>query len=405
MAKEILPIDPDNETFDVFFSRFNEVAETISNNVVTTGSSADGDITPGNVFIQGILGANTLAIYNTIRGGSVSSANDLAIGSNVKFGEFTSHYGNTSDYVVIHQDGISFPDESLAIAKDEIKLKIESVETSLTANQLKLDDPEEEQSTILSAAGLNVGDGVIISNASITVGNSTVNAVINSTAIVVERVVSDSTLAVVDIYLGNSSSNTYVNSSVIELGDGMVGANQSHLRVGNSAINAVSNSSSLTISTPAAFSTVNSTSFNLSNSTVSFSLIKPTASQSSDGEYFLNANGSWAQIIIPDLGISNLTTTTTGTSAQLFDSFEKSSIRSVEYTISITNNSANGYQAQKLLAFHYDSDMDITEYGILTSNNILGSFSANVNTTHGRIYFTPGVNSTTIKYFRFAVNA
>lgn len=579
MAKSITPVNITTETFGVLYTRLNEVINAISTEVVTANSSANGALTVGNGYVQGIFGANVLYAVSELRGGNGASSGNLVVSSNANF---TSNInaiqvllGNSTNYSLITDDEFVFtsPSSNGYLSASELVLQTTNgiielnsdgllvldltANALFSANRVELEDATDK--LILTPAGFDINDYIKVVNNEIRIGNSTVFSVVNSTSIAVDQVISSSTLNVAGFHIGNSTANVTVNSSVIALGDSQVFANQTHisigkgannilifqdginvnnnivitkqgisvntvnitntglsvgnssvnsttisadviqikqnidaqqimlgnsasnsvingngvvtgnlvfltqtnltvgnstvntstviadnvtvrgslnipqlsmgnttinviansstivvgntvhltqtrLTVGNSAINVSSNSTILSISTPAANAFVNSTSINLVNSSVNFSIVKPTAAQVTAGNFYLSSNG-WAQVEIPDLGISNLAITTTGTSAQLFDSFEKSNIRSVEYTISITNNSANGYQTQKLLTYHYNGDIDLTEYAILMSNGSLGTFTANVNTSHGRIYFTPTAANTTLKYFRFAVNA
>lgn len=88
---------------------------------------------------------------------------------------------------------------------------------------------------------------------------------------------------------------------------------------------------------------------------------------------------------------------TSGTSAQLIDSFDITTHRSAEYCLTIKNTAANGYQMSKLLLIHDDTDALVTEYGIIFSNTSLGVFSANANSTHVKLNFTPVPSATTVK--------
>lgn len=95
---------------------------------------------------------------------------------------------------------------------------------------------------------------------------------------------------------------------------------------------------------------------------------------------------------------------TTGTSAQLADSFEFDSFRGAEYIVTIRNTGANAIQMSKSLVVCDEGDAYINEFGVVSSNGDLGSFSANANATHVRVYFTPTVAATQIKGQRQIVN-
>ena len=135
----------------------------------------------------------------------------------------------------------------------------------------------------------------------------------------------------------------------------------------------------------------------VSNSTVNVVISVPTSVQIANGSFFLNANGSWSSAPTP---LANGTLTTTGTGAQLLDSFAISTTRGAEYFISIRNNNANAYQATKVLTMHNNVAAFSTEYATMLSNTSLGVFDANVaaNATHVTFYITPTSSNTTVNY-------
>jgi hypothetical protein len=79
------------------------------------------------------------------------------------------------------------------------------------------------------------------------------------------------------------------------------------LTVGNTTANAVVNSTVLIIGNTTVNSTVNSTSFTISNSTVVYTYTSPTAAQKANTTFFLNANGSWAPAATPTSTFITLT--------------------------------------------------------------------------------------------------
>lgn len=130
--------------------------------------------------------------------------------------------------------------------------------------------------------------------------------------------------------------------------------NEVYIMVGNSTQNIVTNSTSMTVN-----NTVNQTSF-----------------------------------------ISN----TTGTTVHIVDNFAINTYRGGQYTITIkdTSTSANAYQVSQLLVLQSGATDNafVTEYGIITSNasvGQLGVFSANANSTHVKLNFTPTVANSTLK--------
>lgn len=141
----------------------------------------------------------------------------------------------------------------------------------------------------------------------------------------------------------------------------------------------------------------NSSLIRLANSTVTLDITKPTAAQVSNGNIFLAADGVWKEPIA-----SKGSVVTSGTTAQIMDSWLKSTYRSGEYFFTVEDNAANSRSVAKVLVLHDNSVTNayITEYGVVESNVALGSYSANCNTTHCIVYFTPTVTAATVKFSR-----
>lgn len=137
--------------------------------------------------------------------------------------------------------------------------------------------------TAFAQSSITLTDGIItISNT--TSGTSLAITVANSTIIANgsyylnangswERVVTDAAGANTQIQF--NSSNSFAGSANLTF----ISANN-RLTVGNSTVN--------TAVTPAGYQ--------IANSTVSFSLVLPTATQYANGAFYLNANGSWSEV-------------------------------------------------------------------------------------------------------------
>lgn len=98
------------------------------------------------------------------------------------------------------------------------------------------------------------------------------------------------------------------------------------------------------------------------------------------------------------------TWTTTGTSQQNVDSFLINTYRSAEYSVSIKDNVANGYQFTKVLVIHDGTNAYLTEYGTVYSNASLGTFTTLQNTTAVCLAFTPTSANSTINGTRISLN-
>jgi len=235
MTHAITLVNTNADTFQVWVDKTNEIANVISDYVVTANTDANGSVTAGNSQFTGIFSANTLTVVTEMRGGNVQTTDVLTISSNV-----------------------------------------------------------------------------VLSGNKFTYGNSTINA------------------------------------------------------------------------------SANSSSFTVANSTVSYSYIKPTAIQKAANNFWLNANGSWVD---KDLGFS---VTTTGTTAQLLDTWLLADNYGIEYTISVNDNVANNRSIFKALVLQDEGNAYLNEYGVIDSNGVTGTLTANANTTAVSVYYTPVSTNTTI---------
>lgn len=200
---------------------------------------------------------------------------------------------------------------------------------------------------------LTIETNTFITGTRLYIGNSTVNSVMNS----VSLSWSNSTLTANIGGGGASFGNAIINTTALAVGANVI-INTSSVFVGNSTVNSVVNSSSININD------INHTSFKI------------------------DTNSSGTNFVV--------------------DSFLSNTFRAGQYTISIkdTSTSANAYQVSQLLVTHVTDNAYVTEYGVITTNNALGSlgvFSANANSTHVKLNFVPGVANTTIKGSRILI--
>ena len=197
-------------------------------------------------------------------------------------------------------------------------------------------------------------------------GNTTVNSTSNSTSIV----------------FGNTVQNTVVNTSSITFG--------------NTVQNTVVNTSSITFGNTVQNTFVNTSSIFISNSTSNLTISIPTSSQYANGKFFLNANGSFT--LVEALIKGNIETS--GTTNTEINNYLTNTFASAEYLLAVKDNNANNYQSSKILITHDVDNAYLSEYAIIVSNNYVGSFFANSNTSHVRLYFNPTSTNTTINFTR-----
>jgi len=208
-------------------------------------------------------------------------------------------------------------------------------------------------------------------NSNSTTGNAVVNGVFVATTLVANTALrggNETTSAVLTI-----TTNVAVTGTRLYVGANVV-ANQTHFSVGNTTVNSTLSSTTLTIQQ----------SGNLSINSSSLAI---------DGVS-----------ILPQFVNTNIS----GNTAAIVDSFPMDTFQGAEYTFSIKNNAANGYQVSKLLVLSNDGTApQVTDYGMLFSNNQLVVFSANANSTHVRLVSTTQLadasSNVQIKGFRMSL--
>ena len=137
------------------------------------------------------------------------------------------------------------------------------------------------------------------------------------------------------------------------------------------------------------------------NSTVNIEIIQPNTVQAASTKHYLNANGQWSEVSAFDTG----TVATVGTTSQTIDEFDASTYKAAEYLLHITDTSANGYQLSKVLVVHtgnssVSGQAFATEYGIVTSNTVLGVFSGSISGANVVLSVTPSTTGSTVSFSR-----
>ena len=84
MSKTFTQIVISTDTFAQWLSLTNQMANAYAN-VVTTAANSAGDTTSGNAFVSGTVGGNTVVVNYQLRGGTVDTAANLSVVSNVTF--------------------------------------------------------------------------------------------------------------------------------------------------------------------------------------------------------------------------------------------------------------------------------------------------------------------------------
>jgi hypothetical protein len=136
----------------------------------------------------------------------------------------------------------------------------------------------------------------------------------------------------------------------------------------------------------------------VANSTSNVTVSVPSTSQVSNGQYFLNANGSWVQVVSTVLYTSSVTLS--GTTTQTVDSYSLSGLHAAEYMVAIKDELANNYYASKVLTTNDGQNAYMSEWAQMYTNSYMGEFSATANATTLQLQFTPVSNSVVVNFVR-----
>lgn len=122
----------------------------------------------------------------------------------------------------------------------------------------------------------------------------------------------------------------------------------------------------------------------------------------------INFSGSLYQNKIPYItqnswdnygSISGSTSTKTSTLEDSIDTFSATTYRSASYDIQVTRGSE--YHTTTIKIFHNGNDVYLTEFGTLSTGNILSTFNADISGGNVRILATPtSATSTMFKMIR-----
>jgi hypothetical protein len=179
------------------------------------------------------------------------------------------------------------------------------------------------------------------------------------------------------------------------------------MAVGNSQItgtfsaNALVSTYTLNVGNPTYNVSVNATSLSIQNPTSSLVINAPSSAVSSNGQYWLNANGQYGYIPFY-YGILNIYA---AGSAATVDSFSMTAYRTAKYLVSVWDNNANNRYASEILVAHDGTVPYIVEYSGITTNTSgpIGTFSVTYAGVLAELQLTPVSSNVTVRYYRTAV--
>jgi hypothetical protein len=471
------------ETFQSWVDKTNLLINAVSTAAVTVEPIANGSVSTGNGYVNGIMAFTELAAA-VIRPGNVQAtgtltitANTLTLGNSTVNTFANSIYiktaqvevGNTTVGFMANTSGIRLNGtfytnitSTVLVSNSGAAIGTRSELNFISGDNVTIDltDDAGNDRVDIEISATNPNN---ITAETITLGNSTVNSFINSTAANVTSYIGNAAAIVSRIYIGNSTVNTTANSTQIntariwlstefQVGNSTAGvlANTTVLRLnGKNYANLdpyvmVQNTGTL-VGTRPTINFISGTStdvdvvdnsgdsrvdvtISINSAALALGVIGGANTQVQyNDEGAFNGSGSFtfnklsntvtlsntlnaANVVtnilwLPYSRVDNLFVNTSTTSTVNIDSLPMTDHRSAEYLVSIKDNNANAYQIAKLLLIHDNGNAYVTEYGDLYTNTNIGVFSATQNATHAILQITnAGTNNTSIKMVRVLVN-
>ena len=375
-------------------------ATTIANTIAVSGNNSLLYInSTANAFI---LTTNSTVTALNIYGNTVFSNNVYYIGDGIFNANINANGTalNVTNSIVVSNSGtitvssVNSTANGTSITNNSVTVGNSSVNAVMTAN-LIMSGNASKITISNTATGSN---NFLVNSSVITVGNSTVNTTVNGGNI---------TLANINIGTISSSSNgLFANSTYIVVGNSTVNTtiynanitantiNTYNLNVSGSITGSFAAGGNIIPSTNNSF-TLGSTA-NVFSSTYSSNLFSNNITVYNTTTITGNTTLTGNTNLIGQLTLSTNTTSNTSTSIantyqfqnniiQTVDQFGLGTYRTAEYTVQLsdaTPTTPYGYQISKLLVVHNGASAFVTEYGSIMSNTSgipMATFTATIN--------------------------
>ena len=462
MAESLPIVNTSIDTFGVWVSKVNSIILLANTDMVSANST--GGITNGKGYVNGSFGSNTL-VTSTLAGGNLSTTANLTVSTNVNFTGNTIWVGNSSVNTSLISTAIttsSLVANLLTVGSSVVNTTsisavtlvgnvAASLITSGTINNSRLNtgnvtavgivqllDSVSNTSdshaatpnavaTAYNAAITAYSNAVIFASNASTMNTGIVNSSLivgsyaNITAIgnLVNLNVSSNVTMTTLVGLGTSST-----LSINVAGSANIGAN---VAIGNNLTVA----GSLTVTGDLVYTGVASGSYiPISNAYFLGNTISRWSLNAMTGDFAANVNMSQNLTVTgnasvtgnvstaglsvttaisygpnSDVQMRSLTTTTTGATAAIIDTFTMATYRTAKYIIQVHDNNANNKYASEIMLSHDDTVCYITEFGSITTNTSVGSFTSNAYGGVAQLVFTPSSTNTSVKLIRTLITS
>lgn len=298
------------------------------------------------------------------------------------------------------------------------------------SNTLSVIGAANLQSTVNVGSTLGVTGNVTFSNSLSVTGN-----VVLSNTLTVTGTTNVATLNSSGLANLNSMNTGVANVANINISDttkiGTIGttdgylANTTNIVIGNSTVNTIITSSSLTTNTITAYNflvtgsivgafTANGNIIPNTNNAIFVGISSNVFAQAYVTNVYSNAIYSYSGTLNMNTNVAISGTLTIANTKQLYtntytfsstsvatvDSFSATTYRSAEYTVQAVDSGTGSYHFTKLLVTHDGVTAYVAEFGVITNLGNIVSFNVDINSGNVRLRGTPTASGIVVKFSR-----
>ena len=403
MARAVANVVVSTDTFASWVARTNQLADAMSVYAVTVEANTTGANVSGNGFINGVFSANTFAVGEVLRGGSVATSANLNITSNTRVTGAVLYSTANLDIQVANasvNSTILYINGGLANVTSNVSVVTTNTSIQAANTSLKGGNVHITSNTQINASNIVVtGVSTVLSGTTLSITSNTdlVATTLNANAVV--TVNGNTTVTANSItFKANSSLNTFSISGNGTVSNTTVSGNTFTV-VGNTFFsNTVSISETLGVTKAATFSNTIAVTGNATFSNVStFTGLATIATANIAAANIATTN---IQANLNVVGVSSLSGNTTiqnnyvivvtsnsniganVSAAQNVFTFSTATYSSAKITAQIKTLAGTNTQINEIVLAHDTITPFLTVYGTVSSplGSNLGVFTTAINT-------------------------
>lgn len=387
MAFPVSNVVISSDTFSVWVERTNTLCDLFTREAVTANSLANGALTTGNSFVNGIFSAQTFAVNVGLRGGNVAAGANLAIISNAVF---TGAVVNVTSNVAIYDSNVYVNTTSFNLVGGI---------ANLTSNVSVINSNTSINAAIMYVVG---GLANVTSNVSIAAANVFVNATAASLTGTLLSITSNVASTQANITL-NTTAVTHVGATLSSTANVTITGNL-HAVSGNVSfdsgtlfVDQINNRVGMGNTAPDASLAVTGTA-NISGP------VRLANTLTSVGPASFSNTVSIANTVtintehVIDVFSNNDLGATTGSPVTVY-SFDKTAYTTVKFLTQVRSADNANTQGNEMILTHNGTTSTVTVYGTVAAPSAanLGVFSTSINSTAVALNFAQSGASSKVK--------